>query len=405
MNSRDRALLFSCLGLAAALIVVLAVFTPHEEDDTPSTYNTDTHGAKAAYLMLTESGYRVERWTRPMSELGAAVDAHTVFISSAPDGAKPTAEVVRSVLDHGGRVLVVGIAGAEVLPDGAALPGGHGPVHDCKGVPSASSDGLSNVHLRTAARWTAKGDRFHAEYSCEGLAVVVTYAVGRGFATWWADPLPLENAGIVQGDNLALLLSAIGPPAGAHIVWDEAPPSEVPSLWSYAEGTPVHLIWWQLALVAGLVLVSVSRRSGPLRPDPVLSRAAPIEFVAALGALYAKAHATNAAVTLAYRGFLERVDRYIPVRALADRSGAPAVAELLAARASLSPSLQSDLVAAEAVRYSDPIPVRRALALVRALHAHEQALASAFGVNTPAPYTAFSSGNQVRKPAIEERAS
>jgi hypothetical protein len=395
MNSRDRALLLSCLGLAAALIVVLAVFTPHEEDDTPSTYNTDTHGAKAAYLMLTESGYRVERWTRPMSELGAAVDAHTVFISSAPDGAKPTAEVVRSVLDHGGRVLVVGIAGAEVLPEGAALPGGHGPVHDCKGIPSAG--GLGDVHLRTAARWTAKGDRFHAEYSCEGLAVVVTYAVGRGFATWWADPLPLENAGIVQGDNLALFLSAIGPPAGAHIVWDEAPPSEVPSLWSYAEGTPVHLIWWQLALVAGLVLVSVSRRSGPLRPDPVLSRAAPIEFVAALGALYAKAHATNAAVTLAYRGFLERVDRYIPVRALADKSGASAVAELLAARASLSPSLQSDLVAAEAIRYSDPIPVRRALALVRALHAHEQALATSLGV-APAPYTSIT-------PATEERAS
>jgi hypothetical protein len=396
MTSRDRALLFSCLGLAVVLILLLALFTPNEEDATPSSYNTDTHGAKAAYLTLAQSGYQVERWTRPMNELGAHVDAHTVFISSAPDGAKPTAEVVRAVLDHGGRVLVVGIAGAQVLPDGAAQPGGHGPVHDCKGIPS-SADGLSDIHLRTAARWTARGDRFHTVYNCEGLAVVVTCTSGRGVATWWADSLPLENAGIVRGDNLALLLSAVGPPSGAHIVWDEAPPSEVPSLWSYAEGTPIHLVWWQLALVAALLLVSVSRRSGPLRPDPVLSRAAPIEFVAAMGALYAKAHATNAAVTLAYRGFLERVDRYIPVRALAETSGAAAVAELLAARAGLPPTLKSDLVAAEAVRYTDPIPVRRALALVRALHKHEQALASAVGV-ARAPYTAH-------KPNTEERAS
>ena len=395
MNARDRVLLFSCLGLALALILVLAVFTPHEEDDTPSSYNTDTHGAKAAYLMLAQTGYQVERWTRPMSELRPMVDAHTVFISSAPDGAKPTAEVVRSVLDHGGRVLVVGIAGAEVLPGGAAQPGGHGPAHDCKCVP-ASSEGLSSVHLRTAARWTAKSELFHTEYSCEGLPVVVTYrsgASGHGLATWWADPLPLENAGITQGDNLALFLSAIGPPEGAHILWDEAPPSEVPSLWSYTRGTPLHLLGWQLALVAGLLLVSVSRRSGPLRPDPITSRAAPVEFVAALGALYAKAHATNAAVTLAYRGFHDRVDRYVPVRALADTGGASAVAELLIARASFSAGLRSDLVAAEAARYSDPLSLRRALALVRALHAHEQALAAALGV---APYTALTARNEER---------
>ena len=33
-----------------------------------------------------------------------------------------------------------------------------------------------------------------------------------------------------------------------------------------------------------------------------------------MGALYGKAHATSAAVTLAYQGFLERMDRRLPVR-------------------------------------------------------------------------------------------
>ena len=396
MKRQDRTLLLSCLGLAVALIVVLALFTPPEEDSTPSSYNTGAHGAKAAYLLLAQSGYTVERWTRPMSELAEAVDAHTVFITSAPDGAKPTAEVVRSVLDHGGRVLAVGLAGAGILPDGAALPASHGPPHECKAKANGGTGPRTpapEVRLRTAARWTASGTRFHADYSCEGMAVVVSYSVGRGQAIWWADSLPLENAGITRSGNLALLLSSVGEPGSAHIVWDEAPPAEPPSLWSHAQGTPIHLVWWQLALVAAIVLASISRRSGPLRPDPVVSRAAPIEFVSAMGALYFQAHATNAAVTLAYRGFLERINRYVPVRALEEGGGALAVTELLLSLAPVPGNLRKDLAAAEAARYSDPLTVRRALALVRALHHHEQALMSALR-----PYTPTSA-------AIEERPS
>ena len=286
-TGRDRVLLLGCLGLAVALILLLAVFTPEEQEDFPTTYGTDTHGAKAAYLLLAQSGFHVERWTRPLPELIPSVDSHTVLILPSPDGAPPTTDTVRAVLDHGGRVLTAGLYGANILPDASAAPGGHGPAHDCQAEPDGFSplNVSTGVHLRTTTRWTATGPRFHVDYTCEGLPVAVHYSVGKGQAIWWADALPLENAGITQGGNLALLLASIGSVAGARIVWDEAPPSEPASLWSYAEGTPVGLIGWQLALVVGLLLFSISRRSGPLRPDPVVSRAAPMEFVAAMGAL------------------------------------------------------------------------------------------------------------------------
>ncbi len=88
-----------------------------------------------------------------------------------------------------------------------------------------------------------------------------------------------------------------------------------------------------------------------------------------MGALYAKAHATNAAVALAYRGFLERMDRYLPVRG----AGEPhAIATLLASRfpaAAREPgALAGELAACEAARWAAPMPAGRALTLVRVLH-------------------------------------
>jgi hypothetical protein len=154
-------------------------------------------------------------------------------------------------------------------------------------------------------------------------------------------------------------------------VWDESLHGNSRSLWSYANGTPIHLVWGQLALVAALLLFSYSRRSGPLRPDPIVSRAAPLEFVHSLGSLYQKAGATNVAVTIAYQRFRHLLEKQFGV-AHSLYADDPALLQGLTSRFGAGAAgIQKDLLACENATGAENLPERRALALVQALHDDE----------------------------------
>ena len=320
----------------------------------------------------------------PIEALPTMTGAPPVLLLLDPNDvdAASTRRVIREVLARGGRVVATGVSGAALLPDGAAEAGRHGPAHACVahpyGLTPFAGSATKTVDLTTAARWTAQDPRFEVAYRCESLPVVVTYSVGPGTAVWWASPLPIENGQIDHNNNLGLLLASVGAPAGERVIWDEALPAAPASLWSFTEGTPLHLIGWQMLLVTMLLLFSFGRRSGPLRPDPVVVRAAPVEFIEAMGALYGRTHATNAAVTLAYRGFLQRMERMIPVRRTAEQEGPAALAGLLAHRAAggafFSETAAKLLLRCDAAQESDALTARRALQLVRALHRYEQEL-------------------------------
>ena len=397
-SRRDRNLLFICLALAACFLAVLAFFAASPDDDRPTSYSTQTHGAKAAYLLLARSGYGVERWTQSLDAFPSTANSHTVLIlTQIRDGDTSSLKrSVRAVLDHGGRVLATGAEAAAVLPEAEAAPGGHGPEHECRAEPQGFGPlaGASDVHLTTAATWTRQGPRYQVAYTCEGLASVVSYTSGRGVVVWWASTLPLENAGISRGGNLQLLLASVGLPAGAKIVWNEAPLTEGPSLWSYAGGTPLHSIGWQLGVTALLLFFSFGRRSGPLRPDPVPSRAASTEFVQAMGALYSRAQATNAIVALAYRNFLDHLQGFLPARSTAEQGGVTALADLLERHIvrrddpdslRVAENLRQTLLACETESLDSALPVRRALHMVRVLHDSERYLIYRFQTPVNAP--------------------
>ena len=89
-RNTDRRIVLWLAAVIVLLIVLTAVVAPATRDDDPSptTYNSGTHGAKAAYLLLGDLGYRVTR-----SEVDAAMaldraDAqHTTYVlagSNAP---------------------------------------------------------------------------------------------------------------------------------------------------------------------------------------------------------------------------------------------------------------------------------------------------------------------------------
>ena len=71
LDPRDRKLLFGASLVFVLLILAAMIFGGEagRSGDVPSTYSTASGGAKAAYLLLLQSGYNVERWEKPLLQL------------------------------------------------------------------------------------------------------------------------------------------------------------------------------------------------------------------------------------------------------------------------------------------------------------------------------------------------
>ena len=72
-------------AVLVTLIIVLALLSAEEEKDSeiPTTYSSQNSGAKAAYLLLKEEGFKVERWERPLEGLPDD-PANTVLVLAGP---------------------------------------------------------------------------------------------------------------------------------------------------------------------------------------------------------------------------------------------------------------------------------------------------------------------------------
>jgi Domain of unknown function (DUF4350) len=371
VDHRDKMLLLSCAALVAILILVLALFSPgnDDEDQTPSSYSTAPHGAKAAFELLRQSGYRVERQSDSLTEIEDRVDDHATVVFADPflQNVNASREAVKALLDKGARIVVTGYAGGLLVPGNAVEAGGLRQSEcnaDANGFGQLAASGA--VRMTPSGRWKQSNPLHHVDYICHGDAVAVTYKAGKGTVIWWAGALPLENSGLQQADNLVFFLNSIGPPATTHVFWDESLHGDSPSLLSYTRGTPLHLIGWQLVLVVALLLWSYARRSGPLRPDPVVPRTTQIEFVHSLGSLYQAAGANQVAVSGAYQHFRQRLEQLFAIPQ--NRSAAELGEALSQHFGTGGERLLKTLVACEQAMGTEKLPVKTALERVQALH-------------------------------------
>ena len=83
LSPEDRRLVVIAAGLFL-LSTLLAIFLSPAESDAEyaTTYSAASEGAKAAYLLLQESGYHVDRWERPPAEL--ADPQNTLLVLTDP---------------------------------------------------------------------------------------------------------------------------------------------------------------------------------------------------------------------------------------------------------------------------------------------------------------------------------
>jgi len=294
------------------LVVAVSVLAPNTGDDDtrPTTYNTAPQGAKAAFLTLQAIGRETSRWTQPLNDLSNIDASHTTLVLAAPKYSATDKEAiaasVKSFLERGGRVLTTGPSGALLLPGGKV----EAPIFMSMMCTTTPADGplaaAGKVTILDGDAW-AGAKKVEVAHRCGQDAVVVRMSVGRGEAVWWSSAVPLTNAELKTDGDLRLLLLSLG--EGRAVLWDESLHEAVPGLWEAAHGLP---IWWLIAqavLLVVLLVLSFSRRNGPVRSPVIVPRSSPVEFASSMGDLYEKARATTSATDAARRRLMRAIVR------------------------------------------------------------------------------------------------
>ncbi|HTW46713.1 MAG TPA: DUF4350 domain-containing protein [Acidobacteriaceae bacterium] len=381
------------IGVSAAMVLVIVIgafFAPAREDTdlTPSSDNSGSNGAKAAYLLLSEIGYRTGRWDRPSKDLSEVDAPHTTLIlaEALPLDALKEKPGIADFLRRGGRVLATGAMSTSMLPVSNIEP----PDRLFSALCYTTPQGLSamaragRVAMPAPARWKSNSIRARVDQSCGDDAVVVHYPFGKGEVVWWSSPAPLSNRGLKDDASLKLFLASVGEP-GRLVLFDEYIHGARADLWALAAGTPVTALEWQLAAVAALLIISFGRRNGPLRAPVLAPRTSPLEFADSMGDLYRKAGAVNVATSCAERRLMQFLEHEggIPRETL--RSTPEEIAEAVEERFRYaSPGFTEDLKAAQQAEFAK-YSARSGLGLVRRIDEHIAKLTAIMRHSQPAP--------------------
>jgi hypothetical protein len=376
----DMWVLLWVAGAVMLVILIGAFFAPAREDTdtTPSTDNSGAHGAKAAFLLLKELGYRTERWDKPAKDLSGVDAAHTTLIlaDAYQDDFQKEKPGLADFLHRGGHVLATGAVSGELLPESSIASPNHIYTALCYTTPQGLSSMARAGRIATSVpvRWKPDNVNLRVDQRCGDDAVVVHYPVGDGEVVWWSSSAPLSNRGLKEDASLKLFLASIGEPSidghDREILFDEYIHGARPDLWATAAGTPLRALEWQLGVVAVLLVLSFGRRSGPLRIPVKVPRTSPVEFAESMGDLYRKAGAVEVATGAAERRLMQFLEHEggIPHETL--RSSPEAIAEMVSHRFHYSPpSFIEDLKAAQQAEFAK-YSAKSGLRLVKRIDGH-----------------------------------
>ena len=217
------------------------------------------------------------------------------------DGIKRWRSVaIEAIISDGGHVIATGMFAGIYLPEGGSVPD---PVAGMTWktisalVPSAITRAAPEITLAPQSFWISKKMAVPL-YGDGEKAMVVRYSYGKGEVLWWASATPLTNAGLKEPGNMEFFLACLGGRQN-QILWDEYVHGYRQSLAASVAHSPVKWLFLQLIIVSLAVLLTFSRRSGPVFPAVGEVRLSPLEFVSTLGGLYQRAGAASVAATWA----------------------------------------------------------------------------------------------------------
>lgn len=305
MDPRDRKLLMAAAVVFVLLIAAAAIFggDAGRKLQIPSSYSTASGGAKAAYLLLSGAGYKVERWEKPLNQL-PSIAATLILAEPNEAPTREERERLKAFISAGGRVIAAGMFAGTFLPENDSLPEFVGGMTWKKAsalAPSEITRAAPEIVLAPESRWRDDSPAYSL-YGDEDQTLVVKYPYGRGEVLWWASATPLTNAGLKEKGNLEFFLACVAASKNG-ILWDEYIHGYRETLALSMAHSPVKWLMLQLALLALAVLATFSRRSGPIYQPATDVRLSPLEFVQTLGGLYEHAATASVAVDICYQRF------------------------------------------------------------------------------------------------------
>lgn len=374
IEKSDRRLLIWVAVVFLPLIIALSLLSQEDEESAvPSTYSAQSRGAKAAFLLLQEAGYNVERWERPPGEL-PETPVQTTLVLASPFRAPSLEEknALRKFVSRGGKIVATGSTPWMYLPfaeiEREPLPAPVGKEYQPQLLTPLTRGGA--IQMSPAGYWNGKSAVFLAHYADEGRPIVVSYRVGKGEVIWWGASMPLTNAAIAKSGNLALLLNSLGPPGEVHVFWDEYFHGHSESFSGYLAQRPVLYGLIQCLLVFMALLFTFSRRNGPIHPLAQPSRLSPLEFVHTLGKLYQRGGVTHSALLVPYARFRMLATRRLGI---ASDVAAPELAQALKSSLRYADDQLPELFSQIETALSNPeLSEARALELVQRLSFHMQ---------------------------------
>jgi len=380
LEAGDRTLLMVAGVLLVATTLAAVLFTPASGEPLsvgyPSSYSAASDGGKAAYLLLGELGYKVERWTNPPGQLPDAAKGVVLIIADPFPGITfDEKRQVEHFIRRGGRALLTRPGSFSLLPASDSTSTGK-PGFGWEEFPARALGPISRfapfISMKTTVRWGRRFPDDVAYYGDEQGAVVVKSKLGDGEIIWWADSSPLTNHGLTRAANLTLFLNSIGPPQATRVLWDEYFHGLRAGFWDYLGRTPVPWALAQIGLLFLVIVLTYSRRSGPVAAHQPETRLSPLEFVETVGDLYERKGAAAGAVEVASTRFRFLLERRFGLAspssletlsgALRERGGQP--------NSELIGILRKCEQAAKRGRVSGP----QALALVQSLHDYTRRL-------------------------------
>jgi hypothetical protein len=380
IDQSDRRLLIGAGGIFLLLLCAIAFLTPSGQNDgvVSSSYSSNPNGTRAAYLLLQQLRFSVERWED--SPINLPQESLNTMLILADPTESPNArerDALLRYVQEGGRVLLTG-ALVEQFFSGAHLYSE--PPDDATRtfpaiVPSGFTRRAPSVEFHPRALWKEIESTQIPLYGDAKHPVAVAWRIGNGYLLWWAGADPLTNTHIAEGHNLVLFLNTLETDENdtaplKKVYWDEYFHGQRMSLWAYAKKTPVIWGMVQTILFAIAILLTLGRRAGPVVPFVAPARLWPLEFVDTLGELYARAGATPAAVDIVYRNLRSGLTRQLRLPlTTSDSALAQAVENRLGWRKA---GLADTLERAKAARQDRNVTPANALALVQELEACER---------------------------------
>lgn len=370
LNPKDRKLLLGGAIVFVLMVTATLLFGGKTQNiEVPTTYSTGSGGAKAAYLLLQQSGYNVQRWERPMAELPDP--SGKVFVIAEPREAPGRAdrESLEKFISGGGRVVAAGMFAGIFLPEGGSVPD---PVAGMTWkkvsarAPSAITRAAPEITLAPESFWISRKMSVPL-YGDGEKALVVRYPYGKGEILWWASATPLTNAGLKEPGNMEFFLACLGGRQN-QILWDEYIHGYRQSLAASVAHSQVKWLLVQLIILSMAVLLTFSRRSGPIFPAIAEVRLSPLEFVSTLGGLYERAGAASVAVDVSYQRFRYWLTRRL---GLAGNASVQELERAVRERWRLpDEEFGSTLSDCESARYHSELSHREALRLVQKIHSY-----------------------------------